>query len=530
MFYSKCRRLQLLAFLCLVLSVLCTCGGGGNNATTLAASGASSGASLGAAPVITSESTTTTIPVTSGCTGASPTWTSTPDSASVASCVSRAKAGDTINVSAGSSTWEADAVTIPVDKPLKIMGPGADSLIISLNGNFAFTILPYVGTAQLTATRISGFKFLSPLDAKYSAIKVQGQGWRIDHCAYESIESASSVTGGFFIQATGINTTVQPYGLVDNNTIINGKIDTMGAANATDQSAAWYDALDLGGASAVYIEDNHFSTSYPIVTAKHLVVDSGYAGKYVFRYNTVSNGNIQNHSLQVAGNRGSRKTEVYGNSLDTINDNLWVAIHMLAGTGVVFNNNITGKGATYGLGFDNRRSYTSVGCLGLCNGSQPWDGNLDASGWPCRDQIGRGGDVSQWANCNCGIPAPSQINSPFYAWSIIGASNDLNNLQPTHIQANRDYYYTDAVNCPSNSSHATNKCSAGVGCGPPLYIPEYCATGTAYWATNQSCSDMTGMVGANPTTPISGTLYKCTATNTWTPYYTPYTYPHPLRQ
>jgi hypothetical protein len=36
------------------------------------------------------------------------------------------------------------------------------------------------------------------------------------------------------------------------------------------------------------------------------------------------------------------------------------------------------------------------------------------------------------------------------------------------------------------------------------------------------------MIGRSPTTPISGALYKCTATNTWTSYYTPYTYPHPL--
>ena len=41
-------------------------------------------------------------------------------------------------------------------------------------------------------------------------------------------------------------------------------------------------------------------------------------------------------------------------------------------------------------------------------------------------------------------------------------------------------------------------------------------------------TSLTGMVGRSPATPISGTLYKCTATNTWTSYYTPYTYPHPL--
>jgi hypothetical protein len=37
------------------------------------------------------------------------------------------------------------------------------------------------------------------------------------------------------------------------------------------------------------------------------------------------------------------------------------------------------------------------------------------------------------------------------------------------------------------------------------------------------------MAGKNTSTPISGILYKCTATNTWTSYYKPYTYPHPLR-
>jgi hypothetical protein len=71
--------------------------------------------------------------------------------------------------------------------------------------------------------------------------------------------------------------------------------------------------------------------------------------------------------------------------------------------------------------------------------------------------------------------------------------------------------------------------TAGVGCGTLGNRPATCTTGVGYWATDQgNCSDLTGYVGANAT-EIVGKLYKCTATDTWTEYYTPYDYPHPLR-
>ena len=51
-----------------------------------------------------------------------------------------------------------------------------------------------------------------------------------------------------------------------------------------------------------------------------------------------------------------------------------------------------------------------------------------------------------------------------------------------------------------------------------------------YWATEQSCAGIGDeSAGDHPATPISGTLYKCTAADSWEAYYTPYTYPHPLR-
>jgi hypothetical protein len=53
--------------------------------------------------------------------------------------------------------------------------------------------------------------------------------------------------------------------------------------------------------------------------------------------------------------------------------------------------------------------------------------------------------------------------------------------------------------------------SSGVGVGPLSARPVTCTKGVAYWATDTK------------------TLYRATATNTWSVYYTPYTYPHPLR-
>jgi hypothetical protein len=69
--------------------------------------------------------------------------------------------------------------------------------------------------------------------------------------------------------------------------------------------------------------------------------------------------------------------------------------------------------------------------------------------------------------------------------------------------------------------------SAGVGCGTLANCPATCTTGVGYWATSQSCTDLTGMVGADPASPLSGVLYTCTAPNTWSATYSLLTYPHP---
>jgi hypothetical protein len=68
-----------------------------------------------------------------------------------------------------------------------------------------------------------------------------------------------------------------------------------------------------------------------------------------------------------------------------------------------------------------------------------------------------------------------------------------------------------------------------VGWGTLANRPTTCTAGVAYFATDQ------GSWNTSSSNPLGvqqngadGLLYKCTSTNTWTLYYTPYAYPHPL--
>ena len=78
---------------------------------------------------------------------------------------------------------------------------------------------------------------------------------------------------------------------------------------------------------------------------------------------------------------------------------------------------------------------------------------------------------------------------------------------------NVDYYQQFGANGEPGSFDGTR----GVGQGLLAARPATCTAGAepntngvGYWATD------------------TNTLYVCNPTNTWTAYYTPYTYPHPL--
>jgi hypothetical protein len=361
---------------------------------------------------------------------------------------------------------------------------------------------------------ITGFTLKAPSSAD-TIIDIKGKNWRIYN---NRIESTTTNTKSEGVHARGTSEDWGPYGLIDENIFVNARIYVSGSAqnfsdgDGTNQHELWARALDLGGPSAVYIENNTFE-----MTAPGNVIDGNYGGSYVARFNTITSPGegyvIEVHSVQ-GNNRAAKKWEFYYNTI--YGSTKAGSFFIRGGTGVAFNNALSGTFEIDGLIVDNVRSFDAVGDGGLCDGDSPWDGNQDATGWPCRDQIGRGPDNPRWDHRTLG--AYTQPSMPAYMWSNTnpGGGNlavAVGNNSNRHIKPNRDYFhFSSATGSPQ---------TVGVQVGTFANRPAGCTTGVGYWATDQGNWNQSGRGG-------QGVLYKCTSTNTWTLYYIPYTYPHPL--
>ena len=475
-------------------------------------------------------------PAAAACSGGSPTRTAaSAGRTDVNDCVTAAASGDTIIVPNGSASW-ASQISLPGNKDLTIQGggggntmtcsgtPGTAGYTCTANNSTSLTCNNGCFGVDLAAShRITGFTMTGNGSGEIISCSTGNQNtakhFRIDH------NRLVSTSGWQPLRCFGDANAVHPRGIWDHNRLENGiAIHTNGTDfqlnEANYQHQLWAQDPELGGTSRIFVEDNYFVTSVSTTN----FTDGNYAGRVAIRFNTTTGPTItgfEYHSPQ-GDNRGYHSWETYNNTLLNLDttDNCYHGIASIrGGTGVFFNNAMAGtlSGCNFDGLMDNVRSSwtSSVDGIGPCNGSSNWDQNTSGQqGWHCRDQIGAFRDNTQWNHSPAG--AWNQALSPAYFWGNTRSGNPLVfSISPDarsgiHIVKNRDYHeFTASFNG-----------AAGVGVGPIASRPSGCTAGVAYWATDQG---EWNSLRAGP----DGRLYKCTSTNTWTLYYTPYAYPHP---
>ena len=446
----------------------------------------------------------------------------------------------TVNIPAGTCHWTSEVVlAVPTGSTtLSILGAGNLS---TLGGGDATVIVDdYVSSspdlAITTGNASSKFRLAGiTFKGGTGSVKFNGmvgfvgftQNLRIDHDHF-----LNPVSTGAGLRMTG-----WMYGVIDHNLCdlngtgsVNNCFRVSTGANWNGDTAgqgdkAWADSPYFGTSQALFIEDNTINNGY--------VNDCDSGSHQVIRHNTINGGNIQAHEM-ANDMRGCRVTEVYQNTFSSIS----VPITIRAGTGMFWGNSGAFNIGTGFLELDLDRSNTQHGFAappanwGFC-GTQAtgavdssWDqADSTLTGYACLDQPGRGkGDLltgffPNKINSVSGVISwPRQAVEPIYefdnggmnAASVFAFSTSVGcsiSVCTTPTNADRDYYQ-HSTNFNGTSGTGTGllsarpaTCTAGLGGNTP---------GVGYFATDTS------------------TLYVCNPANTWSAYYTPYTYPHPL--
>lgn len=464
---------------------------------------------------------------------ASPAWADThvAESCSLAhvnAALGAAEAGDTVTVPAGSCTWDARICTGTATGVCNTAGYIERGVV--LQGSYdATTITANWANEQHALIHVAPNSTSIAANEAYRITGFILDGAGKVNCATVSVNSVTAMTNiridhNTFInglkvddEVKGIRMYGSAFGVIDNNTFsmvgnvaIDCEGDTeTGYAGGIDIWAARYDPAtntaknsETGSIYNVYIEDNNFLTAPTWIAG-------GHGMRYVARYNTfgaTDNAHSYTPGLDFHGNQTAGMAtmigEVYGNKF-------------IVGTGYYANYIVDQRGGIVRMFYNNVHGYT--GSAASVKVREEYnDADTNAPLHNPGTYYMRPMDSYFWINAKSGT---TLINA-YQSTQCVDSCGYT-------IAENSNWYDHDSTNCAAGGE----ACTAGVGCGTLANRPASCTAGVGYWATDQSCSDVSAYVGAGGVTAtkkIVGTLYKCTATDTWTQYYEPYDYPHPL--
>lgn len=503
--------------------------------------------------------------------------------ATVSALVASADDGDTVTVPAGSCTWDD---SLSITKAIILQGGvGGTTAITSNYTSVGYTgLFDYVPANPDSAHRFRLTNFSVNNGGKcyiFRAYQTTStpETIRVDH----NIITVSGSYRAFYTIGSW-------YGVIDSNTVTASSGASIAKSEGNDavivaNRKQWgHLPRAYGDANNLYYEDNTFTLDSGVM------ISSGTGGRYLFRYNTLTASTASQmgemHGNQPAGayenslggNSATMIVEIYGNVFEKTTTYFSRLYDQRAGMLLFHHNKIVNSANNSNTSMSCREEYSDdlwpQGNTEIMrvHDSYSWANwqhkSIDTTLLPMsKNSVETCCDITQdWQNATLygSASATSDIYctrwtndpngycwkrsqhgdtqvSPYLTgdsepdWTSVAARytlrdgdiNWLNMGAGTPIAENTDWF-TQRSGTFDGTGDA--EAGGGVGCGTltTMQAISTCTDGVGYWATTQSCSDLTGMVGANPSTPISGTLYKC-ASNAWVPYYTPYQYPHPLR-
>ena len=423
-------------------------------------------------------------PARGACTGSSPNWTAQ-TWADLATCHTNASNGDTITVAAGSYTVTAET---DITKYVKIVMGGSVTLTDTVCASVCSgTYLIWISESTAGSTKLQG-----PLQ-----INNAGSGY---HTAPAGVIGIEYLSGGKPVLVTDVHYTDvvdmehgdffavhTNRGVLWNNSITGQASGGTACANnmsflrhkwtgggITDwQTPSKWGSADTNGDANLYVEQNTITTALE-------GVDVDDDARLVLRYNTIKNSGTLTHGVDTSGIMGGRLIDYDHNTFSKdltilpapcscyVNMNSFIGIR--GGTVQIHDNVIPDlNDACWG---DKPEITFWVEELRRNNGSYPcW-----AGGYPAPHNTGWGW-ITGTGNSYT-LPSPpggtgTQDLEPIYIWNNTGAG---------------------AYNSPSVLDYAPSEC----GASPPS-ATTYIVSGREYYP------------------------------NTAKPGYSPYTYPHPLR-
>lgn len=470
------------------------------------------------------------------------------DRATVQSYLDDAVEGDTFILPSGTSNWSSQLnVTLPANVTIRGAGSGStrgggDSTVIvdnySANSPLIVFTVASTGTMRLERLTVKGG---SGGLKDGGMIAIGGPGYIAwGNCHFDTQAYSPDQNNKVILVGGGVFGVIYECILDLDGTSAIYPYNGGQGSDAGDQT--WTEATNFGGANFLFLEDSDVNGTPSSHDSRPF---DGFTGaRFVLRYCdlTACSGPEEHATGHSPDDRGTRAVEVYHNTFSKgvgQTEPNYMMTEVASGCALSWFNTVNTEAVKHIFLFNvTRKNNDTYGQTAPPNGwgyagsdfsgsSSVWDGNTNSgTGYPCLDQPGRGagqlltGSHPNKLNDSTGTRAwPNQALEPIYIWGNVGSpsteysgsyySNNTSTASGARVQADRDYY-AQASGIQTSATSPFNG-TTGTGWGTIANRPTTCTTGVGYWATDEN------------------KLYVATATNTWTLYYQPYTYPHPLR-